>query len=238
MGVFWLQGIEDPLSQWRDRSGFTPDYLHLGTCVPTNNSTAGLVLSRQRRRGARADENAGVPRLFLVCHASTDAQRHVRFPSGETLSDRGLREAARIVPPVVDRVLTAPERRAVATAGALGTGATVDPALRDLDHGTWRGLRMDEVPEPDLMRWLTDPDAAPHGGESITALLARVGAWLARLDAPDPQRIAAVTHPAVIRAAITHALSAPPSAFWRIDVRPVSVTRLHGSGGRWTLRLG
>jgi len=178
-----------------------------------------------------------VPRLFLIAHASTDAQRHVRFPDDERLADRGLRETIRVEPPVVDRMLSAPERRAVGTAAAWGVTAVVDERLRDLDHGVWRGLPMDDVPESELARWLSDPDAAPHGGESLTGLIARVGAWLADLGDPD-ERVGAITHPAVIRAALVHTLSAPASAFWRIDVRPVSVTRLHGRGERWTLRLG
>jgi broad specificity phosphatase PhoE len=46
----------------------------------------------------------------------------------------------------------------------------------------------------------------------------------------------AITHPAVVRAAIVHALGAPPAAFWRIDVAPLSRTDLSGRDGRWNLR--
>ena len=46
----------------------------------------------------------------------------------------------------------------------------------------------------------------------------------------------AVTHPAVIRAAILVALDAPPKSFWRIDIAPVSRTVLHFRGQAWTLR--
>ncbi|OOL28057.1 histidine phosphatase, partial [Rhodococcus rhodochrous] len=51
-------------------------------------------------------------------------------------------------------------------------------------------------------------------------------------------RVVAVTHPAVIRAATVHAFGAPAAGFWRIDVRPLAQVRLHGRGGRWSLRLG
>jgi len=80
---------------------------------------------------------------------------------------------------------------------------------------------------------LTDPARAPHGGESIVELIERVANWLESLNGPT----VAVTHPALIRAAIVHALGAPPNAFWRIDVEPVTCTILHFRSGRWTLRL-
>jgi broad specificity phosphatase PhoE len=178
-----------------------------------------------------------VPRLFLIAHASTDAQRSARFPTDEPVSERGRRELARAEPPVVDRTLTAPELRAVATTVALGWSAVPTPALRDLGYGTWAGSEMDAVPGPELATWLTDPGAAPHGGESIAGLVARVDGWLRTLDGSS-ERVGAVTHPAVIRAATVCALGAPASAFWRIDVPPLSVTRLNGRDGRWTLRLG
>jgi broad specificity phosphatase PhoE len=44
-----------------------------------------------------------------------------------------------------------------------------------------------------------------------------------------------VTHASVIRAAIVCALEAEPRSFWRIDIAPLSLTRLSGNHGRWTL---
>jgi broad specificity phosphatase PhoE len=45
----------------------------------------------------------------------------------------------------------------------------------------------------------------------------------------------AVTHASVIRAAIVHAIGAELRSFWRIDVAPLSLARLNGGAGRWTL---
>ncbi|OOL28156.1 histidine phosphatase, partial [Rhodococcus rhodochrous] len=42
-------------------------------------------------------------RLVLLAHASTEAQRAVRFPADEPLSQRGRRELERAVAPVADR---------------------------------------------------------------------------------------------------------------------------------------
>ncbi|MFD9100360.1 histidine phosphatase family protein [Streptomyces virginiae] len=110
--------------------------------------------------------------------------------------------------------------------------------LRGLDTGEWAGRILDEVaaeaPEA-LHAWLTDPGYAPPGGESVDALIARVGAELAGL-APGTHR--AEVEQAVVRAAVVHALELPAAAFWRLDVRPESVTTLTGRAGRWNLLVG
>jgi broad specificity phosphatase PhoE len=92
------------------------------------------------------------------------------------------------------------------------------------------------VPAGEIEVWLGQPGAAPHGGESIVDLISRVSGWLESLTA-NPLRTVAVTHPAVIRAAIVAALDAAPAAFWRIDVAPAGRIVMHFRGGRWTLRL-
>ncbi|MGH6797765.1 MAG: histidine phosphatase family protein, partial [Roseiarcus sp.] len=135
------------------------------------------------------------------------------------------------------RVLTAPARAAHETAAALGLDADIETALQDCDYGRWRGLSLADVAvrEPDgFAAWLGDPDAAPHGGESLAALIERAGVWLAQSLARDGATLA-VTHASVVRAAIVNALSAPFSAFWRIDVAPLSLVRLSGRDGRWNL---
>ncbi len=48
----------------------------------------------------------------------------------------------------------------------------------------------------------------------------------------------AVAEPAVVRAAIVHALGLPPALFWRLDVPPLTLTELTGRSGRWNLRCG
>ena len=81
---------------------------------------------------------------------------------------------------------------------------------------------------------MSDPTAAPHGGESTLALMARVSAWLDE-QRKTPGRVVAVTHAAVIRAAIVHAIGATSASMPRIDIAPLSVARLSGHGDRWNL---
>lgn len=135
------------------------------------------------------------------------------------------------------RCWASPEQRTRQTAEALKLDAAPLLALRDCDYGAWAGARFDEVLARDgdaVSQWLRDPDAAPHGGEPICGLMRRVQDWLAGEIEVDGQSII-VTHATIIRAAIIHAIQAAPLSFWRIDVAPLSVTRLSGAHGRWTL---
>jgi broad specificity phosphatase PhoE len=164
-------------------------------------------------------------RLTLICHGATAATRLAAFPSDEGLEPRAHARAERLRP--------FPRRRGP----VLTLDATPDEALRDLDLGRWSGRRLEavEAEEPAaLAAWLTDPEAAPHGGETILALAARAAAWLDRIGESEGT-ITAITHPAVIRVAILHTLGAPMGGFWRIDVAPLSFTEIHGRAGRWTL---
>ncbi|MBM7775191.1 broad specificity phosphatase PhoE [Actinokineospora baliensis] len=180
-------------------------------------------------------------RVLLLCHGATSATRAAAFPGDEPLLDPAAATATPLQRGVgtdrADLVLRGPALRCAQTAAALGLDAAPDERLRDLDHGSWRGRALDEVAaaDPDGMaRWLTDPEAAPHGGESVADLTRRVGGWLD--DLPIGARTVAVTHPAVVKAAIAHALGAGPTAFWRVDVAPLSRTALRGGAGRWALR--
>lgn len=178
-----------------------------------------------------------VVRLALVSHGMTDAMAAGRFPTDEPLNNLGRRQLAR---PIelgrVDTAVCGPEQRARQTAELLGVTAEPDRRLADLDYGRWRGDVLGGVQPADLAVWLTDASSAPHGGESVVDLMRRVTGWLDAVSV-DRSRIVAVTHPAVIRAAIMIALDAPPKSFWRIDVEPASVTTLHFRGQAWTLRL-
>lgn len=182
-------------------------------------------------------------RLTLIAHGTTAATRLAAFPRDEPLEDRAIVCAVALGQTLgrIDRALTSPARRARETAERLGLAAKVDDDLRDGDSGRWAGLRLDEIAaaEPDAVAaWLSDPEAAPHGGESIAAMIQRVARWLDRqvAAAAPPTRLVAVTHAAIVRAAILNVLGAPASAFWRIDIAPLSRTEIVASAGRWTLR--
>ncbi|MFJ1599664.1 histidine phosphatase family protein [Streptomyces sp. NPDC088261] len=208
-------------------------------------------------------------RVLLIAPALSTALREARFGEAaeaqaagdagpgadDGLDPVGLRqaEAVRESFPRTSRLYVTPTRRCHTTARALGLDAAAVPLTGPAPWamGRWQGRTLDEVAaeEPEsVAAWLADPAAAPHGGESLLALLTRVGEWLDALpDASagggagqdDPRRrVLAVAEPDVVRAATAHALGAPPEAFWRIDVRPLSAVELSGRGGRWNLLAG
>jgi broad specificity phosphatase PhoE len=84
---------------------------------------------------------------------------------------------------------------------------------------------------------MRDPDAAPHGGEPFSQAVKRIGEWLDTLDVAqsNARDVIAVTHAAIIRAAVIHALAASPVIFPRIEIAPLTVVELHRSEQRgWT----
>ena len=169
--------------------------------------------------------------LRLVAAGHTAALRRAVFGGDDDL-DEGGRNACRAVrvSPAGEWVC-APSRAAVQTVRELGGDPTVEPALADPHYGTWTGRTLADV---DLGDWLTDPAAAPHGGESLAAVTARAGAWL---DSQAGRSLTAVAHPTVIRAVLAHALGLPADGIWRLDVAPLSVSRLTCRAGRWHLAI-
>ncbi|MBV8537090.1 MAG: histidine phosphatase family protein, partial [Alphaproteobacteria bacterium] len=150
-------------------------------------------------------------RLTLICHAGMPPRRAVGFWRDDPADPDQFARAAGLAPGLgrVERLWTAPERRARQTAGMLGADPAVVAALRDCDFGRWQGRALADIqaasPE-DAAAWLSDVAAAPHGGESLLDVLKRVGRMLD--GHREPGHTVAVTHPTVIRAAVVHCLGA------------------------------
>jgi broad specificity phosphatase PhoE len=180
-----------------------------------------------------------IARLHLLAPAPTAAQREVRFPDDEGIEGLDAVRAARLAARFASFATAwrGPERRAEETARALRIEASPVAALSAWSAGAWTGKTVAWVArhEPGAFEaWRTDPDAAPSGGESLRSLLERVKRWL---DAHTAKADAVViADPAIIRAAIVHALDAGPSTFWALDVAPLSMAILHRGAGRWRLR--
>jgi broad specificity phosphatase PhoE len=177
-------------------------------------------------------------RLVLIAHASTAAIRSGSFPADESLDDLGRAEAGahslQVHPST--RVLASPAARTAETARLLGLSAEPDSSLDDWNLGSWRGWSLERLTSErpqQLSDWLADPTAAPHGGESLAELLDRMAGWL---DSQTAGLTVAVTHPAIVRAAMVVALTAGAESFWRIDIAPLTSTALTGLDGRWNLR--
>ncbi|MDG3010150.1 histidine phosphatase family protein [Rhodococcus sp. D2-41] len=168
----------------------------------------------------------------------TEALRAARFPGDESLEPF---RAGRALPAPLgtafaraDCVLTAPEARARETAALFGVDSHVEQALREQDPGAWAGKVPADLDPTELGTWLGDPGFAPPGGESVDALLGRVGRWLGDV---GEGRTVAVTHPAVTRAVAVRALDLPADRFWRIEARPLSALYLRRDHRGWTVQL-
>ncbi|MET9121325.1 histidine phosphatase family protein [Streptomyces sp. NPDC004528] len=182
-------------------------------------------------------------RVILISAAHSAALREARFDDGAAVDAAGLRlaRAAAGTVPGAGRVWVSPSVRCRGTADALGLGQAADaPELAGLDVGRWRGATLEEVSaaEPEAVaRWLGDPDAAPHGGESVRAFCDRIAHHLDTA-APSTGRTVAVVEPEVVRAMVVRVLGAPEASFWRVDVPPLTATEFSGRSGRWNVRAG
>ncbi|MGR3889699.1 histidine phosphatase family protein [Pseudomonas sp. 1152_12] len=176
-------------------------------------------------------------RLTLICHAATPLQKQGRFADDESVAmdwqNAALSLAGRFKKSL--RLVCGPEARARQTAGLFGNNAQVEEALRDGDFGTWKGQDIGQLNSDALMAWMTDSASAPHGGESVEHICARVAQWIKSLET-QPGHVVAITHPFVIRAAMLYVLRFPVSMFYLIDVEPLSSLELRFNNV-WRLRL-
>ncbi|MFG2954907.1 histidine phosphatase family protein [Streptomyces sp. NPDC048291] len=179
--------------------------------------------------------------LTLLCAPGGDATLDPLLGDAP-LDDSGLllAGAARAALSARGRAVRTPSTRCSQTADALGLAAVPEPVLRDLDVGGWRGRTVADVAATDpygFSAWLTDPDAAPHGGESVRRLCRRSADWLGGL-APDTGHVVAIVEAAVVRAALIHALGVPVRNFWHLSVPPLSTVILTRRDGFWDVQFG
>jgi len=178
--------------------------------------------------------------MLLIRHGPTQAVREAAFGDDEGLETTAHARARELGPSLPSRCVAVcgPERACRETADALGLDATVAPALAACDVGKWTGRRLDDVAASDpagLATWMSDPNAAPHGGESLAVFSDRIIDWLETATITGDGFFVAVVDAGAVKASVVHALGAPANGFWRVDVSPLTVTELHGHQGRWTL---
>ncbi|MEU9381269.1 histidine phosphatase family protein [Streptomyces sp. NPDC048279] len=179
--------------------------------------------------------------LTLLCAPGGDATVDPLLGDAH-LSDQALHlaEYARAVLSPHEPAVRTPSVRCSETADAIGLAASSEPMLRDLDVGSWRGRTVRDIAatDPDgFSAWRTDPDAAPHGGESVRQLCRRSADWLGSV-AQDTGHAVAIAEAAVIRAVLVHALAVPARAFWHLPVPALSAAFLTRRDEGWDVRFG
>lgn len=211
--------------------------------------------------GRRAPADLGSPTTFvLLRHGETALTQERRFsggPAGTTgpaLSPAGREQATRTAEALarlhgtedaVEAIVSSPLTRCLQTAQAaadlLHLPVEVEDGLRETDFGQWEGLTFSEARDagPEAFRtWLADPGTPPPGGESFTAVAARVEETRDRLRARYPGRtVLLVTHVTPVKTLVRLALGAPPQSLHRMELAPASLSRLaYWADGNASLR--
>ena len=122
-------------------------------------------------------------RLLIIAHAETPGSREMVF--GDTSLPVATEPRWDIR---VERWVSAPDPACRATAEQIGSAVTIADDLAGGDFGRWTGRTLADVgtAEPEAVAtWLSDPYAAPHGGESLAAMVARVGTYLDGAETAD-----------------------------------------------------
>jgi probable phosphoglycerate mutase len=228
------------------RSGVT---LHTDTPSPPDEADSAVEevqsAPEQAEVGGRgwAPSEGPVTTLVLVRHGATPHTADKRFSGGLAGSNPGLsddgraqvREVADWLAPIgaaVETVVSSPVRRARESAEIvaerLGLGVVEEPAFAEMEFGAWDGLTIEQVGEQhpeELQRWLDDLDVAPGGGESFRAVEKRVLAGLARLvEEYAGKTLIVVAHVTPIKTVVAHAVAAPLTALFRMELSTASVS--------------
>ncbi|WP_417517512.1 histidine phosphatase family protein [Minwuia sp.] len=129
----------------------------------------------------------------------------------------------------VDRVICSPLIRARQTAAALFPEMRPErrAGLVEQDFGDWEDRAHDDCPFPDDLDAQALAAFRPPGGESFADVCARTADEIDDLCREHAgQILGIVAHAGVIRAALVHALGAPPASGIAFDVAHLSMTRV------------
>ncbi|MCC5788630.1 MAG: alpha-ribazole phosphatase [Opitutales bacterium] len=119
-----------------------------------------------------------------------------------------------------DGVWCSPSERCQKLAAALEVHRpSLEPALREMDFGSWEGRRWDEIDAETLNAWMTDfVKVAPPGGESLDAFNRRVGTWLESLRPASGQKGLIIAHAGTIRCLWANLLGIPLANLFRLQI--------------------
>jgi broad specificity phosphatase PhoE len=173
-----------------------------------------------------------------VRHAPTPASDRGAFPLDEPIDRKATGPIAALamrLPPACEP-FSSPALRCVQTAERVGFEPAIEPRLAECDFGSWAGMTLSDLDEHEVARWIEDPGARPHGGETLLEFRDRVAGWLREEAEKSDGTVVAFTHAGVVKAAVVTALSAPVGAIWQIEAAPLGITEISAHDGRWTIQ--
>jgi broad specificity phosphatase PhoE len=176
-------------------------------------------------------------RLFLIRHGESPSNRELRYLGSrdEALTEAGVRQADCLAAALsglpLAAVYASPLQRAAQTGQRIADGLRLplltEPLLLEQRFGDWEGLTRAEVlgrgdaERQRLLRWESDPAAAPPGGESLATVEARVRTLLDQLAAAHPGAwVALVSHVSPIKALLCAAMAVPLTTARRLFLDP------------------
>ena len=171
--------------------------------------------------------------LVLLRHGRTDLNRRglLQGASDLPLDDMGRRQAVEAGDYVrrhwrIDRVVSSPRRRARETLLHAGfDDVMTDDRLAEMDYGVLEGTPVPVASGELIDAWTADPDYAPEGGESLTAMYERsVRAAADILAASSNRTVLVCSHANPIKAIVSWALGGPASTILRMYLRQASVS--------------
>jgi len=130
-----------------------------------------------------------IAQIILARHCKTtwNLEKRLVGISDQPLCEFGLNEAHETAPKLeslgLDRIVSSPLRRAHHTSEIyskhLGIPLTINEGLREIDHGDWNGIKLEELlndPTSDFKTWYNDPTAVsiPGGTERIVDAQERI----------------------------------------------------------------
>ncbi|MFI6292083.1 histidine phosphatase family protein [Nonomuraea sp. NPDC050790] len=211
--------------------------------------SASTAAQQTRAKGTGwADATRVATSLLLLRHGETPLSVERRFSGlGDAeLTANGLAQAAAAAerlarePYRLDVIVSSPLKRARQTAEAVaartGLGVEVDEDLRETDFGAWEGHTFTEIQRrwPDeLAAWLAEPSVAPPDGESFAEAARRVQRVRDRLvEQHLGKTVLVVSHVTPIKMLLRFALTAPPSALYRmhLDLACLSLVDYYADG--------
>ena len=180
-------------------------------------------------------------RLLAVRHGATEYSRDRRFAGARDvpLTTDGRLQAEAVAQALTGTrlaaIYTSPLERARVCAELIAKPhrlePSVEPAFREMAFGGWEGLSRDELLTrfpAEAGAWASTPHLiTPPGGESVTAVDARVRAALTALvEQHQGETIILVSHAIVTRLIVLAALGLGPERLWAVDASPAGITEI------------
>jgi broad specificity phosphatase PhoE len=191
-------------------------------------------------------------RLWLIRHAIVSAEsrkilygrmdvgicpqsRALQAGAYRALAARLPRDAAWVVTPLSRTRQTA---LAIEQAGYRLPALRIEPGLIEQDLGAWQGLTHEELParlaDPAHPFWPLGAGETPPAGESMDAVLDRVGATIEHLaETHRGGDVVCISHGGAIRAAVAHALGVDGRAALHFSVQNLGLTVLDRFSSGW-----